>query len=57
MLAQSYRGSGGSFGYPASPNPADQKQLLALLGAEKIGITLSVRPPSMDERYSRNREA
>ena len=39
MLAQSYRGNGGSFGYPASPNPADQKQLLALLDAEKIGIS------------------
>ena len=57
MLAQSYRGNGGSFGYPASLNPADQKQLLALLGAEKIGITLSLHPPYIGERYSRNREA
>ena len=41
MLAQGYRGSRYSFGYPACPNLADQKQLLALLGAEEIGITLS----------------
>jgi 5-methyltetrahydrofolate--homocysteine methyltransferase len=41
MLAQGYRGSRYSFGYPACPNLADQKQLLALLGAEAIGITLS----------------
>jgi Vitamin B12 dependent methionine synthase, activation domain len=40
MLAQGYRGSRYSFGYPACPN-LDQKQLLALLGAEEIGITLS----------------
>jgi len=41
MLNQGYRGSRYSFGYPACPNLADQKQLLALLGAEEIGITLS----------------
>jgi len=41
MLNQGYRGSRFSFGYPACPNLADQKQLLALLGAEEIGITLS----------------
>ena len=41
MLAQGYRGSRYSFGYPACPNLADQKQLLALLRAEEIGITLS----------------
>jgi 5-methyltetrahydrofolate--homocysteine methyltransferase len=41
MLAQGYRGSRYSFGYPACPNLADQKQLLALLGAGEIGITLS----------------
>src|SRR5207249_2950175 len=29
------------FGYPACPNLADQQQLLALLRAEEIGITLS----------------
>jgi 5-methyltetrahydrofolate--homocysteine methyltransferase len=41
MLAQGYRGSRYSFGYPACPNLADQQQLLALLGAREIGITLS----------------
>jgi 5-methyltetrahydrofolate--homocysteine methyltransferase len=41
MLAQGYRGSRYSFGYPACSNLADQKQLLALLNAEEIGITLS----------------
>ncbi|HVH77393.1 MAG TPA: methionine synthase [Stellaceae bacterium] len=41
MLAQGYRGSRYSFGYPACPNLADQKRLLELLGAEAIGITLS----------------
>ena len=41
MLAQGYRGSRYSFGYPACPNLADQQQLLALLRAEEIGITLS----------------
>jgi 5-methyltetrahydrofolate--homocysteine methyltransferase len=41
MLNQGYRGSRYSFGYPACPNLADQKQLLELLGAEAIGITLS----------------
>ncbi|MBL8839345.1 MAG: methionine synthase [Alphaproteobacteria bacterium] len=41
MLKQSYRGSRYSFGYPACPNLGDQKQLLALLGAERIGVSLS----------------
>ena len=41
MLAQGYRGSRYSFGYPACPNLADQKQLLELLRADEIGITLS----------------
>jgi 5-methyltetrahydrofolate--homocysteine methyltransferase len=41
VLAQGYRGSRYSFGYPACPNLADQQQLLALLRAEEIGITLS----------------
>jgi 5-methyltetrahydrofolate--homocysteine methyltransferase len=41
MLAQGYRGSRYSFGYPACPNLADQKQLLALVGGDEIGITLS----------------
>jgi 5-methyltetrahydrofolate--homocysteine methyltransferase len=41
MLAQGYRGSRYSFGYPACPDLADQRQLLGLLRAEEIGITLS----------------
>jgi 5-methyltetrahydrofolate--homocysteine methyltransferase len=41
LLAQGYRGSRYSFGYPACPNLADQKQLLELLDARSIGITLS----------------
>ncbi len=41
MLAQGYRGSRYSFGYPACPNLADQRQLLELLRADEIGVTLS----------------
>ncbi|MGE0716462.1 MAG: methionine synthase [Alphaproteobacteria bacterium] len=41
MLQQGYRGSRYSFGYPAGPNLHDQEALLRLLGAERIGITLS----------------
>ncbi len=41
MLAQSYRGSRYSFGYPACPKLEDQVPLLKLLGAERIGVSLS----------------
>jgi 5-methyltetrahydrofolate--homocysteine methyltransferase len=41
MLAQGYRGSRYSFGYPACPNLADQKHLLELLKADQIGIALT----------------
>ncbi|HEX3860430.1 MAG TPA: methionine synthase [Stellaceae bacterium] len=41
MLNQGYRGSRYSFGYPACPNLAEQKQLLELLNASEIGIGLS----------------
>ena len=41
LLSQSYRGSRYSFGYPACPKLEDQAPLLALLGAERIGIELS----------------
>ncbi len=41
MLSQSYRGSRYSFGYPACPRLEDQAQILALLGAERIGVSLS----------------
>ena len=40
LLKQGYRGSRYSFGYPACPNLADQRQLLALLDAARIGIEL-----------------
>ncbi len=41
MLSQSYRGSRYSFGYPACPKLEDQVPLLQLLGAERIGVSLS----------------
>ncbi|CAA7616823.1 Methionine synthase [Magnetospirillum sp. LM-5] len=41
LLKQNYRGSRFSFGYPACPKIEDQAQLLALLGADRIGVTLS----------------
>ena len=41
LFRQGYRGSRYSFGYPACPNLEDQTQLLALLGAERIGVRLS----------------
>jgi 5-methyltetrahydrofolate--homocysteine methyltransferase len=41
MMAQGYRGTRHSFGYPACPNLADRQQLLALLDAAAIGVSLS----------------
>ncbi len=41
LLKQEYRGSRYSFGYPACPNLEDQDRLLALLGADRIGVALS----------------
>jgi 5-methyltetrahydrofolate--homocysteine methyltransferase len=41
VLKQGYRGSRYSFGYPACPRIEDQTSILALLGADKIGITLT----------------
>jgi len=41
MLQQGYRGSRYSFGYPACPRLEDQEPLLALLGADRIGVSLS----------------
>ena len=41
LLKQGYRGSRFSFGYPACPNMADQRKLLALLGAERIGVAMA----------------
>ena len=41
MLAQGYRGSRYSFGYPACPKLEDQAPLLRLLAADRLGISLS----------------
>ncbi|MBX6321723.1 MAG: methionine synthase [Rhodospirillaceae bacterium] len=41
LLQQGYRGSRYSFGYPACPRLEDQAQILALLDAGRIGVTLS----------------
>jgi 5-methyltetrahydrofolate--homocysteine methyltransferase len=41
MLAQGYRGSRYSFGYPACPKLEDQVPILGLLGAERIGVAIS----------------
>jgi 5-methyltetrahydrofolate--homocysteine methyltransferase len=41
LLKQSYRGSRYSFGYPACPNLEDQRYILALLGADRIGIQMA----------------
>lgn len=41
MLSQGYRGSRYSFGYPACPRLEDQAPLLGLLGAERMGVSLS----------------
>ena len=41
MLAQGYRGSRYSFGYPACPKLEDQVPLLSLLGADRIGVEIS----------------
>jgi 5-methyltetrahydrofolate--homocysteine methyltransferase len=40
VLAQRYRGSRYSFGYPACPNVADSRQQLLWLGADRIGLTM-----------------
>jgi 5-methyltetrahydrofolate--homocysteine methyltransferase len=40
VLAQRYRGSRYSFGYPACPNVADSRQQLVWLGADRIGLTM-----------------
>ena len=40
VLAQRYRGSRYSFGYPACPNVADSRQQLSWLGADRIGLSM-----------------
>ncbi|MEX0587863.1 MAG: dihydropteroate synthase, partial [Cyanobium sp.] len=40
VLAQRYRGSRYSFGYPACPNVSDSRQQLVWLGADRIGLSM-----------------
>lgn len=40
VLAQRYRGSRYSFGYPACPNVGDSRQQLAWLEAQRIGLSM-----------------
>ena len=40
VLAQRYRGSRYSFGYPACPNVADSRPQLDWLEAERIGLSM-----------------
>jgi 5-methyltetrahydrofolate--homocysteine methyltransferase len=40
VLAQRYRGSRYSFGYPACPNVADSRPQLQWLGASRIGLSM-----------------
>jgi 5-methyltetrahydrofolate--homocysteine methyltransferase len=40
LLKKQYRGCRYAYGYPACPDMADQRHLLSLLGAERIGITM-----------------
>jgi 5-methyltetrahydrofolate--homocysteine methyltransferase len=40
VLAQRYRGSRYSFGYPACPNVADSRQQLTWLGTDRIGLSM-----------------
>ncbi len=41
MLGQEYHGSRYSFGYPACPSLEDQEKIFTLLGADRIGMSLS----------------
>jgi 5-methyltetrahydrofolate--homocysteine methyltransferase len=41
LLSQGYHGSRYSFGYPACPKLEDQEKIFALLGAARIGMSLS----------------
>ena len=40
LIKQNYRGSRYSFGYPAVPKLGDQRMILDLLGAERIGVVM-----------------
>jgi len=41
ILRKGYRGCRYSFGYPACPELADQRPLLDLLGADRVGVALT----------------
>jgi 5-methyltetrahydrofolate--homocysteine methyltransferase len=41
LIAEKYRGIRPAFGYPACPDHTEKRTLFALLGAEKIGATLT----------------
>ncbi|HSX21222.1 MAG TPA: vitamin B12 dependent-methionine synthase activation domain-containing protein, partial [Gaiellaceae bacterium] len=41
LMAEQYRGIRPAFGYPACPDHSEKSKLFALLGAEKLGITLT----------------
>ena len=41
LLSQGYHGSRYSFGYPACPHLEDQEKIFTLLGADRIGMSLS----------------
>jgi 5-methyltetrahydrofolate--homocysteine methyltransferase len=41
LFHKQYRGVRYAYGYPACPDMADQRHLLRLLGAERIGITMA----------------
>jgi 5-methyltetrahydrofolate--homocysteine methyltransferase len=41
LIAEKYRGIRPAFGYPASPDHTEKRKLFDLLGAEKVGITLT----------------
>ena len=53
VLAQRYRGSRYSFGYPACPNVADSRQQLAWLDAQRIAGAFLVPPATMSQRLVR----
>jgi 5-methyltetrahydrofolate--homocysteine methyltransferase len=41
LFHKKYRGARYAYGYPSCPDMADQRHLLRLLGAERIGITMA----------------
>jgi 5-methyltetrahydrofolate--homocysteine methyltransferase len=41
LFHKQYRGARYAYGYPSCPDMADQRHLLRLLGAERIGISMA----------------